>query len=217
MSNSLFESIARIARHEAQSRFVAGIGIVTEVHTSDSGEHAVSVAMRDSDLVLAHVPVAVSLMGLAAIPEVGDLVVVLFLNGDANAPVAVGQIYHPDKKPPKHAANELVLRLPSGTDEGDLNLVITRDTPTIKLTLPGDVTLEIEKENIVIGVGAMTLQLTGKGGGRAELAAGGSKITLKQDGDVTISSQGKLSFEAAEIEIKGQGQVTLKGAKIDLN
>src|SRR5206468_1941148 len=105
MSAVLFDSISRIARHEAQARAVAGIGKVTDVFTANGpqdGDYSVTVQMRDTGLILPKVPVAVGPMGFASIPDVGDLAVVVFMEGDYNAPVVVGRVYQPDIPPPEH-------------------------------------------------------------------------------------------------------------------
>ena len=77
----LFDGISRIARHEAAARPVASVGVVTSIFGNDgtSPDHAVSVKLRESGLVLPRVPVSVGAFGVAAIPSVGELVLVTFL------------------------------------------------------------------------------------------------------------------------------------------
>lgn len=224
---ALYESIARIARHEAGARAVAGVGRVADVFPAPEGgaqpDHAVSVEMRDSGLVLPRVPVAVGALGSAAIPAVGDLVVLLFVEGDYNAPVVVGRLYHPDQEPPQHEEGEIVLRLPSGASEPNLNLVISGQQPSLRLELPGDVLLEAVEEKVLVRVGPdqqeenMRVSVDGAGGGRAEIAAGNSKITLKKNGDISISASGKLKLEATEVEISGSAKVEVSGAQVEIN
>jgi phage baseplate assembly protein gpV len=215
----LFDSIARIARHEASARPLASVGRVTGVFPNDGSapDHAVSVQLRDSGIVLNRVPVAVGAMGFAAIPAVGDLVVVVLLEGDYHAPVVVGRLYHPDQDPPRHREGQLVLRLPSGAEAPDLECEIAGDPPGVKLTLPGGVRVELVGEKITLAVGEITVALDAAGGGRMELAAGGSTITLKKDGDVAVRSSGKLTLEGAEVEITGQSKVKITGATVEVN
>ena len=218
-ATALYSSISRIARHEASARPVASVGKVTGIHPHEAApaDHAVSVQLRDSGIILNRVPIAVGAMGLAAIPAVDDLVVVVFLEGDYHSPVVVGRLYHPDQEPPKHKDGQLVLRLPSGASTPDLECEITGDPPAIKLTLPGEVLIEVVKEKITIGVGEIKATLDGAGGGRMELAAGSSKVTMKKDGDVTIKAAGKLKLEATEVEIAGQAKVKVTGGTVEMN
>lgn len=219
MSAALFDSIARIARHEARARAVAGVGKVVDIFPADSAQpdHAVTVEMRDSGLVLPRVPVAVGMMGLAAIPAVGDLVVVVYLEGDYNTPVVVGRLYHPDQNPPKHADGQIVLHLPAGESNPQLKLDIVGAEPSITLELPGEVKIEVMEGKVQIAVGAMHVSVKGSGGGRAEVAAGGSKITLKQDGDITLTAAGNLKLEGTEVAISGSAKVKIQGATVEVN
>jgi uncharacterized protein involved in type VI secretion and phage assembly len=180
-------------------------------------DHAVSVKMRDSALVLPRVPVAVGAMGFAAIPAVDDLVLVVFLDGDVNAPVVAGRVYHPDQEPPPHARDEIVLALPSGSDPPDLNLVVKGAEPSIALAMPGEVTVKVLDAEVHIAVGAMKLIVEGAGGGRATLEAGGSRLVLKQDGDVTLEAKGALTLKGAQVEIKGDATVKVQGAQVEIN
>jgi uncharacterized protein involved in type VI secretion and phage assembly len=216
---ALFDAVARIARHEALARATAAVGVVAEVHPADGAEqdHAVTVEMRDSGLVLPRVPVAVGAMGFAAIPAAGDLVLVVFADGDVNAPVVIGRLYHPGQTPPKHGDGQLVLRLPSGSTDPQLQIEIAGDEPSITITLPGDVEIKIVEGAATIAAGEMKVDVSGAGGGRVEIAAGGTTLTLEKDGDVTLKSAAKLSIEANEIEIKGQSKVAIKGAAVEIN
>jgi len=219
MNTALYESIARIARHESGARPVAAIGRVVDLFppTASSPDYAVSVELRDTGLVLPRVPVAVGVMGFAAIPAAEDLVVVLFAEGDYHAPVVIGRLYQPDIAPPEHKDGEMVLKLPAGKSEPDIDLAVVGETPSVTLKLPGDVVVEIVKEKITLQVAEMKVELRAAGGGAVEIAAGGSAVTLKKDGDVTISAGGNLKLEGKEIEIAGSGKVKISGAQVDVN
>ncbi len=220
MSAALFDSIARIARHESESRAMAGVGVVTETHSGIGGDndYAVNLKMRDSGLVLKQVPVASGLLGVVAMPEPGDLVVVVFMDGDYHAPVVVGRLYHPELNPPAHGGDELVMSFPAGEAEAATHLSVGRGSEaSIRLTLGDEFTLEMTSDTATLTLGDMKLEITGKSGGRAELAAGDSKITMKNSGDVSISSKTKLVLEGNEIHINGQSKVVIKGGQIDIN
>jgi uncharacterized protein involved in type VI secretion and phage assembly len=221
MTSALYDSIARIARHEARAQATAGVGVVTDIYPADGAtpDYAATVEMRDSGLVLPRVPVATGVLGAVAIPAVGELVVIVFMDGDYNAPVIVGRLYHPDQDPPKHADGQIVLALPSGASDPKLRLDVEGDKPSIKLELPdSELTITIAEKKVEIKVGEMAVSVLGSGGGRAEIAAGGSKITLKKDGDITISAtSGKLKLEANEIELSGSAKVKISGAQVEVN
>jgi phage baseplate assembly protein gpV len=214
----LYDSIARIARHEAAARPIACVGVVTSLFPHEGvPDHAVSVRLRESGLVLPRVPVAVGAMGMAAIPAVDDLVVVAFLDGAFDAPVVIGRLYHPDQQPPAHKDGQIVLRLPSGASSPDLACEIDADPARLRLTLPGDVTVDIAGERVSIAVGDLAVRLDGAGGGRLTASAGGTSITLKPDGDLTLKSPAKIRIEGSEVEIAGQSRVKVTGTLVELN
>ncbi len=219
MSSSLFESIARIARHESAKRPVAAIGQVVDTFgpSDNAGDYAVTVELRDSGLVLPRVPIASGVLGFAAIPAVEDLVVVVFAEGNHNAPVVVGRLYTPDLNAPKHDAGQLTLQLPPGDEEPTLDLTIDGNEPAWRLTLPGDVLVECVEEKISLTVGELHLTLDAGGGGSAEIAAGGSTIRLEKDGDISIKAGGNLDLEANEVSISGQSKVTVAAPQVEIN
>jgi uncharacterized protein involved in type VI secretion and phage assembly len=223
VSQALFDSITRIARHEARGLSLAAAGKVTDVFTSSGTppDHAVTIELRDSKVILPRVPIAVAALGFAAIPAVGDLVIVLFLDGDMNAPVVVGRLYHADEHPPEHDEDQLVLRLPAGSSEPKLQVVIDGAAPRVTVDLPGKLHLELAEEKGLLRVGddgdAMQVLVSGEGGGSTEISAGKARITIKKDGDITISTTGNLKLEGDQIEISGSSKVKVTGAEVDIN
>jgi hypothetical protein len=214
----LFDNVARIARHEAMARAVASAGVVTGVFAyQGTADHAVSVRLRDTGVVLPRVPIAVGALGFAAIPAVDDLVLVTFLEGELDAPVVVGRLYHPDLDPPKHKPGQLALRLPPGESSPKLECEIEGDPARLQLKLPGDVKIEIVEDTVTVTVGEIELKLAAAGGGRLEAKAGGAELTMKKDGDISLKTSGKLSLEGSEIEIKGQSKVKVSGGTVELN
>jgi len=221
MSTALYDSISRIARHEVRSRPVAAIARVTELFekAGPDTDYAVSVELRDTGLVLPRVPVATGVSGMAALPAVEDLVVVLFAEGDYHAPVVVGRLHSPGVPAPEHRSGEIVLQLPAGSksDDAKLDLNIKGDTPQIRLRLGSDITVQLDGEQVLIEAGDMKVALTTAGGGSAEVAAGEATITMKASGDVSVKASNKLVLEASQIEIKGNATVKIQGGTVDIN
>jgi uncharacterized protein involved in type VI secretion and phage assembly len=221
VSAALYDSIARIVRHEAAARALAAVGVVGDIFPSDGSDvdHAVSVTLRDSGVLLPRVPIAVGALGFCAIPAVGDLVVIVFLDGDVNAPVMVGRLYHPKLDPPVHADGELVLALPPGASSPDIQLKVSGPTTSILLTIEGNdqMAIECQKDKAEVRVGDMKLTVDGAGGGRTVIGAGGATITIKKDGDIAISTSGNLKLEADQVEISGSSKVKISGADVEIN
>jgi uncharacterized protein involved in type VI secretion and phage assembly len=222
------QTIRQIARHEVEQRGSVALGVVRSLHGAGGGEqsHACTVELRESGLVLPRVPIAVGLMGFAALPREGDLVVVTFAGGDLHAPVVVGRLYSDAVAPPDHGPDEAVLSLPGGEAQDAKRLELRVTTPgdgtrAIALVLDGNVRVEVRIDDQGVQLKAQdatfTLQQTGASDGRAELKVGDSRIVVEQGGDVTVEAQGTLTLKGSKVEISGDTSVKVAGQTIDLN
>lgn len=216
MTDLLYDAVARIARHEADARSWVTIGSVTDVHTTAAGtpDHSVSVKLRDSGVVVPHLPVAVGALGFVATPAVDDLVVVAFADGDPHAGVVVGRLYHRDLAPPENADGKVVLQLPPGDTKVDLQ--IEAATPQITLTV-GDVQVEIAQDSAKVTIGDCELVVDGASPGTLTAKAKDSTLTLGGNGEVTLEASSKLTLKAPEIVIDGSGKVKVSGGVVEVN
>lgn len=218
---ALFDSVARIARHEVTARPTASVGVVTEAFPADPGsppDHAVSVQLRDTKQVLPRVPVAVGVLGFAAIPAVGDLVLVVFCDGDHHAPVVAGRLYHPDCDPPAHADGQVVLALPSGQSSPAITITITAD-PKVTIDCPdAQVKLDLDGSGPTgtLTIGGVSAKLDGSGAGQIDLDTGAATVTLTGGGDITLSAQGNLKLEGTQIQINANAALKLAGAQVSI-
>jgi hypothetical protein len=219
VSASLFDSVSRIARHEASARVTAAIGVVVDVFdgTSAPPDHSVTVELRETGLVLPQVPVAVGALGLAATPDPGDLVIVVFADGDVHSPVVVGRLYHADLAPPEHAAGDIVLRLPPASSSPSLQAVVRGGDPSLTLQLGEDVSVELDDTKVHVKAGDAEATLEAGGGGRAEIKVGDATLTISGRGDVELSTTGKITMKGSEIELKGQSSVTISAPQVKVN
>jgi phage baseplate assembly protein gpV len=193
----LIDTLRAIVRDELARQRAAELGIVTQVHARDSdsadGNHQVHVRLAASGVELQHVPVAVGRLGISLLPQVGDTVLVVFAQGDLNAPVVVGSLYDAKVQPPVAKPAELVYE-PS--DAGG-----AKSLKRVHVALGSDVTLTLDDETLTVKLG-------------------GTELVLAKDGDITLTSAAKLSikthgdisFEASgNFEVKAQGNLTLSG------
>lgn len=218
MTEQLFDAVSRIARHEADRRSWAAIGRVTEVHTSvlAGDDHAVSVELRDSGSVVPRVPVAVGVLGFVATPAVGDVVVVVFADGDLHAGVVVGRLYHRDLAPPGHADGQLVLQLPPGSSSPAIDMRADPSTPELTLKV-GETTVEITGRTATISIGDAEVVIDGNAPSEVSVSAGEASIVLGASGGVTIEAATTLELKAAEVSIEGSGRVAISGGIVEIN
>jgi uncharacterized protein involved in type VI secretion and phage assembly len=198
----LIDTLRAIVRDELARSRAPELGIVTAVHPRDAegsdANHQAHVRLVASSVELQFVPVAVGRLGLSVLPQVGDTVLVVFVQGDLNAPVVVGSLYDTAVQPPVTQAGELVYQ-PSDAG-GDASL------RRVHLQLGDDVMLTLDDETLTVKLG-------------------GTEVTIAKDGDVTVTSaaklvvksQGDMSFEASgNLDLKAQGNLTLSGVSTTL-
>lgn len=117
----IIEIIRRVVQQELAQQRGSLLGVVTSVfpheNKNDANNYEINLKLKHEDLELRKVPMAVSHIGVAAPPRVGDLVLVHFVNGDLNQPVVTGRFYHDGERPPLHKENEILFehRVPDGT------------------------------------------------------------------------------------------------------
>lgn len=215
MNADAFHTLRRIIREELRSLRLPELAVVQEVHphaeAGDDDNYACTVRLRDTGLVLARVPLATSRKGVAAIPDPGDLVLVQFLGGEANAPVITGSFYNDEDRPPPNAEGEAVLRLPvdAGEGEGVEVRLASADTAAATLALGASLRIELKDDDPVVVI---------------DVGGGAARLTIDSDGTVTLTSAKALAIEGGEVSVKGtairieaDGELTLKGATINLN
>ena len=188
-----------IVREELTRYRLNELGLVTEVFPGDGGEnnHQVNVRLRSSGIELQRAPVTVGRLGFSMLPEVGDLVLVAFADGDINAPVVIGSLYDNEKQPPQAGPLETVYQ-PFGDEDSSIR--------RLHLELPSGTTLTIDDDKI-------------------QIESGGTKVIVERDGDVSIKSPGKITIESSgdmkldaggNLQLSAQQNVTIKGLSTTL-
>jgi hypothetical protein len=202
--NDLYETLRKLVQQELAGMRVAELATVQEVFPADPGNYESTVVLRDSQLVLKNVPLATPRKGLAAVPDVGDLVLVQFVGGDLNRPVVIGALYNDEDRPPQNAEKQLVLHLPIDADaDSALRLELNEQSPmSVKLNVGSAVRLILQDDDPVVSVDV----------------GGSAKLTIDRSGAVKLESSGELGIKAgANLKIEAGGELTLKGAVINLN
>jgi uncharacterized protein involved in type VI secretion and phage assembly len=144
------------------------------------------------------VPVAGSNYGAFMLPDVGDEVLITFVNGDPRLPMVIGSLWNGNATAPETLGGS------GGTidrwtlvGKAQTRIAIVEETPgnaTISLTTPGGV----------------SGTLTQTAGGKIEFEAAGTTVTVDTTG-VTVQSAGRVSVSASQVEVTA-GQVTVNAA-----
>jgi uncharacterized protein involved in type VI secretion and phage assembly len=219
-AHSIVRTVRDIAEREIASHPSSAIGVVTSIESKE-GAYTCSVKMRPTDLVLPSVPITVGALGYAGMPQVGDLVLVVFAYGDYHYPVIVGRLYDDETKPPQFATGEMMLSLPQGPKDADKSLVVSLkadDKRMLTITLDGSKKVEvtIADEKVSLTAGDAKVELDGDGG-KGTIEVGDATLELKKNGDVSLKAGNSLSIKATKIEIAADAQLKIQGQTIDLN
>lgn len=224
-AHQLVQTVRGIARAEVGRLWYPALGVVTSLHGGTT-EHACTVKLRETGIVLPKVPIATGLIGTVALPREGDLVLVVFEGGDLHAPICVGRLYDDQVSPPDHAPGEVIAFLPGGEQDDSKALQLALRTPddgsrSLKVTLGGNVEVSLEVSDGLIRLEAQDAKLelsqSGASDGKATLQVGDSSITIDENGDVNVQASGKLTLKATQVEISGDATVKVAGQTIDLN
>lgn len=190
--SELIDTLRAIVRDELARMRPPELGIVLEVYANDAegNNHQVDVRLRGSGVELQRAPVTVQRYGTSALPMVGDLVLVMFVGGDLNAPMVIGCVYDENTQPPEAAPGEVVYRIPD--DGGERHLHVE---------LPSGMTYTLDDEVMKIVAGGTEVLLEKDGNLQVKVAG---NIELKADGDITLEATGKLTLKSsADVEIQG--------------
>ncbi len=141
------------------------------------------------------VPFAGDNRGSFLLPDVGDEVLINFINGDPRFPIVVGGLWNGNTSAPEQLGGSGD-RIDRWTIVGKVGTRIAiveenASSATIRLSTPGGVSAE----------------LTDSSGGKIELIAAGTTITV-DSGGVAIDTPSKVKLQASQVEVSSP-QVTV--------
>jgi phage baseplate assembly protein gpV len=129
--------------------------------------------------------------GAFLIPDVGDEVVVVFVNGDPRQPLVIGSLWNGNQKPKETLGGDRVDRWTFVGKAGTRIAIVEAPDPTIELSTPGGV----------------TATFTDAGGGKIEFVAAGTTITIDSSG-VSVQSASKIALTGTQMTVDA-GTVTV--------
>lgn len=187
------------------------IAKVKQVHDDPEGQHRIKVTLplvRDGAegvWVRVAAPFAGVEAGVTFLPEVGDEVVLGFVDGDPGAAVVLGALHSGGRARPL-VPDETNTRKAIVTTS-KLSLAFDEKAKSITLSTPGGHTVTLSDDGKAISLVDST-------GNEVHLAEAG--VTLTSPGDVTIHADGKLTLEGkgGVAVASSAGDVAVKGGNI---
>lgn len=132
------------------------------------------------------VPFAGRDRGAFMIPDVGDEVLVTFVQGDPRLPVVIGGLWNGHDAPPDAIGGDRVDRWAIVGKAGTRMAIVEESAATARIEF--------------ITPGGVRGTLTDEGGGRVEIVAAGAKVTIDSSG-VAIETPGTVSIQASKMTV----------------
>jgi Rhs element Vgr protein len=183
------------------------IGIVTNIHEDPDGEERIRVKLpildNQNDGVWARLstPDAADSRGWVFRPEIGDEVVVGFLNDDPRDPIILGSLFSSAKPAPI-----------SPEEENNIKGYVSRSE--MKFTFDDDkvsVTTETPNGNkIILSEDEGSILIEDENGNKIEMTSDG--INIESPGDLNIKASGDVNIEGVNINVKAQAQFKAEGS-----
>ena len=167
--------------------------------------------------------------GLFLFPQVGDLVVLGYLENDIHRPIVLGAYWNSETKPPqaiKSGKNEdYVFKSPKKVE-----MTLHDEDKKQKLTvkMPSGIVVEIDDDKQIVSTknkGGDTLMSLKMKDGEIVLkakskvvlnAADKAKIILEKTGNITIQGKGAIKLDGQSIAVKAKGKADVQGMDVNL-
>lgn len=226
---SIYDMLAR----DQQTRPMCGItvGVVADIKDPDK-KNRVKVRLinrsdstQETDFIRVMAPAVGKEFGLFALPEVGDEVLVGFLDGDYAAPYVLGCLWNTKNPAPasvQDGKNEIRvwksktghrLELNDGQDAPGVTLITAKETRLVMDDKAQTAVLsDKDKKNSVtidIGGGAVTVEA------KSKLTLKCGKATIELDGssgEISIKTSGSIKVDGQQVDVSGKSAVNVKAS-----
>lgn len=142
--------------------------------------------------------------GHFCLPEIGDEVILGYLNNDPCYPVILGSVYSSKNKPPYDPAAENTIK--AFVSRSKLTLEYDEEKKKISIFTPGGNKAVLDDET-------KSILLQDQNGNKVQLSDSG--ILLDSPKDISISAKGKISLQAVNnVEVAAQADVKTQGLNI---
>ena len=188
-------SSAAVSRTRSTDKRFYGVveGVVTDVNDTKAKEGRVKVQFpwfdekMETEWCRVHQFYAGNGYGAFFVPEVGDEVLVAFIQGDMRLPIILGGLYNGKDKPPSHRAPDLDQKLIRTKGGHELLFDDTQGKQRVRIRTNGGHTVDLDDSTrtITLQTGAATITIYGASG-NIRLRGGGRSLEMR-DAKVEIS------------------------------
>lgn len=168
--------------------------------------------------------------GLFMFPQVGDLVVLGYLENDPHRPIVLGSYWTTESPAPVKVENgkaeDYCLKTPKKVD---LTLHDEDKKQKITITMPSGIVVEIDDEKQTVttkdksGDTAMTMKMKSNEGeielkakSKITLSSGNSSITLEKSGKIMIKGTDNIILDGKSVICKSKGTAVMQGMDVSI-
>jgi Rhs element Vgr protein len=187
------------------------IGVVKKLDADPDGQCKIQVSVplmqAENDGVWARLAnfYASNSFGSFFVPEIGDEVVLGFLNSDPSNPVVLGSLYSSKLKPPYELTADNFTK--AVVTKSKLKIEFDDDKKIITISTPGN-------NKIVLSDDGKSILLQDQNSNKVELSDSG--IVLDSPKDISITAKGKITLDAVgEIGVTSKADVKIAGLNIN--
>jgi hypothetical protein len=206
MNTDAIDLIQAVIRDQLRAFKTAELGVVTAVYShesaGDNNNYECDVRLRESGLELKRVPVGTQRVGSVAIPNVDDLVLLQFLNGDIHAGLIVARMHNDKDRSPEAKPREFVYVSPDAAEAGVRRMYL-------EFPNGNKVTLDDDKLFIEMGQSTMTINNSGD----VVIDSANSNITLTDGSGANLLD---IKVSSGAVSLKAQAKVTVDAPQIEL-
>ena len=183
------------------------IGVVTQLQDDPDGEDRIQVRLpmisADDPGVWSRVATldAGENRGTFFRPEIGDEVIVGFINDDPHEPVILGMLHSSSKPAPLTASDDNHEK--GVVTRSGMKVLFNDNTPSITIETP-------KGKKIVIDDGDGSIVVTDETGNSVTLNSEG--IALESPRDIVLKATGDVSVEGMNVTVKANASATLEGS-----
>ena len=186
------------------------LGVVKKLDEDPAGENRIQVSIplleADTDGIWARLSkfYASKEFGSFFLPEVGDEVVLGYLNNDPGNPIVLGSLYSSNHTPPYTLASENNTK--AIVTRAKLRLVFDEEKKEITIITPAE-------NKIVLSDDSKSILLQDQTGNKVQLDPSG--ILIDSPKDITVNAKGKIAISAiGEISATAQQDVSVTGLNV---
>ncbi|HRW61881.1 MAG TPA: type VI secretion system tip protein VgrG [Bacteroidales bacterium] len=203
------------------------IGKVEQIHEDENGQYRVKVSIPTLQSETLSLWARISTLyataeaGFFFYPEIGDEVIISFLNQDPQNPVILGSVHNKVNVPPIEPTEDNFIK--TIVTKEKLKISFDEENKAIIIETPGVNMITMNDTDGIISIKDMNDNIF-------EMSADGIKvdsaadiiinakgnIELTSQGDISLSATGDVAIEGVNIENKGQAKFAAEGANCEL-